>query len=171
MQLFDYEGNLIDEVEYVKSWGDANGTGRTLALTDPFDDNGNYKLWSDSDMHGTPGAQNGTFKPSHDDFSANVSYYVDIDEELELEIFAMCYPNPFDNSAAIVWEQLADAVVTLELFAANGTKIATVANDLFEAGRHQTDISAVAANWTTGLYFAKINIVGQKPVIIKIMKQ
>ena len=176
VRLTDAEGRLIDEVEYDsdKNWPDANGNGYTMALVDPFADNEKVMAWGEDEMYGTPGSENGIFSPSHTDFSIDDDSFVivpGLNEQAETEIFAMCYPNPFNNSAAIVWEQAADAAVIVELFAASGQKIATVADGLYEAGQHQTDISDVAATWATGLYFAKINIVGQKPVIIKIMKQ
>ena len=172
LQLFDSEGNLVDIVEYGKSWGDADGTGKTLALTDPFADNASYKLWSDKDMHGTPGAQNGTFSPSHNDFTiVDYSFTVDIDEELVADVYAMCYPNPFQNSAAIVWEQAAEANVIIELYSANGLKLSRICDESFAEGRHSLDISEITANWATGLYFATVAIDGQQPVILKIMKQ
>ena len=172
VQLFDSEGNLIDEVEYVKSWGDANGTGKTLALTDPFADNANYKLWNDKDMHGTPGAQNGSFNPSHDDFSiVDTTFKVGFEEQVVPELFAMCYPNPLRSDARIMWELASEAYVNIELYAANGLKMSAVCDDLFAEGRHVIDISDVAANWNPGLYFAKISLNGQKTVVLKIMKQ
>ncbi|MBO4602648.1 MAG: CotH kinase family protein [Salinivirgaceae bacterium] len=172
IQLFDSEGNLVDEVEYAKTWGDADGTGKTLALTDPFADNASYKLWSDSDMHGTPGAQNGTFNPSHGDFSiVDNTFYVDVDEQIVPELVAMCYPNPFRSDARIMWEQTVEAAVNIELFSINGLKISKICDDVFGEGMHTLDISEIAANWESGLYFAKIEIAGQRPVLLKIMKQ
>ena len=169
VQLFDSEDNLVDEVSYAKSWGDANGTGKTLSLTDPFADNVNYKLWHANDLHGTPGAQNGSFNPSHDDFSTNV--FVGIDEEPENKAFALCYPNPVIDNAAIAWEQATDANTTIELYAANGLKLATIANGWYSQGLYRIDISHMVGSWASGLYFAKITADGQKPIIMKIMKQ
>lgn len=172
VQLLDSEGNLVDEIEYAKSWGDADGTGRTLALTDPFADNISYKLWSDSDMHGTPGAQNGTFNPSHSDFSiVDNSFSVDIEEQDVPEVYAMCHPNPVRNAAAIIWEQPIEGDVLVELYSASGFKMAVVADNWYETGTHSVDIGSITWHWSTGLYFAKISIYGQKPVIVRIVKQ
>ena len=177
VRLVDAEGNLIDEVEYDsgKNWPDANGNGYTMALVDPFADNERVLAWGEDDMYGTPGSENGIFTPSHTDFSiGDDSFNVvidNLDEEPVAEIFAMCYPNPFDNNAAIVWEQTADAEVLVELYTASGLKTATLANEWYEQGTHKIDISNVSGAWSAGLYFAKISVVGQKPVIIKIMKQ
>ena len=175
LQLLDSEGNLIDEVEYnSKTWPDADGNGYTLALIDPFSNNSDRRNWSANDMHGTPGAENGRFNPSHTDFSIKDNVYiymVDIDDEPVAAVQAMCYPNPVRANAEIVWEQSTTADVVVELYAANGLKLAVVANDQYEPGMYKIDISHMTGNWTSGLYFAKISVNGQKPIIIKIMKQ
>ncbi len=172
VQLLDSEGNLVDEIEYAKSWGDADGTGCTLALTDPFADNANYKLWSDKDLHGTPGTENGTFNPSHNDFTiVDNSFIVDIEAQDVPEVYAMCHPNPVRSAAAIIWEQTIDGDVLVELYAATGFKMAVVADDWYETGTHSVDIGSITGHWPAGLYFAKISIYGQKPVIVRIVKQ
>ncbi|MBR4621361.1 MAG: CotH kinase family protein [Salinivirgaceae bacterium] len=173
LQLFDSEGNLIDEVEYnSKSWSDADGNGYTLSLTDPFSDNSNRNKWNANDMHGTPGRENGNFNPSHTDFSiADNTFSVGVDDAPVANVQAMCYPNPFRTNAAIVWEQATDADVVIELYAASGLKLATTADGAFESGLHKIDISHIVGDWASGLYFAKITVDGQKPIILKIMKQ
>lgn len=173
LQLYDTEGNLIDEIEYnSKTWPNADGNGYTMALTDPFSDNSNRNKWTANDMHGTPGSENGGFNPSHTDFSiSDNSYSVDVEDEPVTYVQAICYPNPFRFNATIVWEQSAYANVAIELYAASGLKLATIANDQYEPGIHQSDISHTTGNLASGLYFAKISIDGQKPIILKIMKQ
>ncbi|MBO4602649.1 MAG: CotH kinase family protein [Salinivirgaceae bacterium] len=171
LQLFDSEGALIDEVLYAKSWGDANGTGKTIALTDPFADNANYKLWSGSDLHGTPGAQNGTFNPSRSDFNANEKIFVDITEAQAASVSAVCYPNPVNSEAALLWQQTADANVRIELFNAFGNCVAQICDEWFAQGQQQIDISRAIAACTPGLYIAKISIDGQMPINVRIIKQ
>ena len=171
VQLFDSEGTLIDEVSYAKSWGDANGTGKTIALTDPFADNVNYKLWNDNDLHGTPGAQNGSFSPSHSDFSANEPVFVDITEAQAANASAVCYPNPVSSEAAILWQQTADANVRIELFNAFGNCVAQICDEWFAQGQQQIDISHAVSACTPGLYVAKITIDGQSPLNVRIIKQ
>lgn len=171
IQLFDSENNLIDQIEYAKSWGDANGNGMTLALTDPFADNANYKLWNASDMHGTPGAQNGTFNPSLSDFGLDEKIYVDITEAQMANVSAVCYPNPVSSEASIVWMQNSDANVRIELFSAFGTCVAQICDEWFTQGRQQIDISSFIGICTPGLYVAKININGESPVNVRIIKQ
>lgn len=171
IQLFDSEKNLIDQVEYAKSWGNANGNGMTLALTDPFSDNANYKLWKAGDMHGTPGAQNGTFSPSLSDFGSEEKIYVDITEAQMANVSAVCYPNPVSSEASIVWMQNTDANVRVELFNAFGTCVAQICDEWFVQGRQQIDISRFIGNCTSGLYVARINIDGQAPINVRIIKQ
>ncbi len=171
VQLFDSEGHLIDEVEYAKSWGDANGTGKTIALADPFADNTNYKLWSANDIHGTPGAQNGTFSPSRSDFSANEKIFVDITETLAANASAVCYPNPVSSEATLVWQQTSDADVRIELFNAFGNCVALICDEWFTQGQQQIDISRTISNCIPGMYVARISIGGQAPVNLRIVKQ
>lgn len=179
IQLFDSEGNLIDEVAYAKSWGDANGTGKTLALTDPFAENSSAKYWNDNDMHGTPGAQNGLFKPSNTDFSSNVKVKVDntpaesvdIEEVQVVNVMAACYPNPVNSEASIVWSQPDGANVLIELFNAFGNHLALICDEWHEQGRHNIDISSIVGRCTPGLYVAKVVIDGQSPINVRIIKQ
>ncbi|MBR6083302.1 MAG: CotH kinase family protein [Salinivirgaceae bacterium] len=172
VQLLDSEGNLVDEIEYAKSWGDADGTGRTLALTDPFADNANYKLWSDNDLHGTPGSANGTFNPSHSDFTiADLSFTVDIDELDVPEMFAMCYPNPVGGRASLLWQQTTDANVRIELFNSFGYRLALIDDVWYSQGRNSFDISYIIGGSASGLYVAKICVDGQNPVIVRIIKR
>ncbi|MBO7433624.1 MAG: CotH kinase family protein [Salinivirgaceae bacterium] len=171
LQLFDSEGTLVDEVSYAKSWGDADGTGKTIALTDPFADNANYKLWNDNDLHGTPGAQNGSFSPSRSDFNANEKVFVDITEAQAANASAVCYPNPVSNEAALVWQQTVDGNVRVELFNTFGNYVAKICDEWFAQGQQQIDISRVIGTCTPGLYVAKINIDGQSPLNVRIIKQ
>ena len=185
VQLFDSEGTLIDEVAYSKSWGDANGSGRTLALTDPFAENANAKFWNDNDMHGTPGAQNGLFKPSHTDFNSNEKVSIDtipaeitetepsvgIADAQAVSASAFCYPNPVSSEAVIAWRQTTDANVRIELFNAFGSGLAQICEEWFAQGRHDIDISGTIINCTPGLYVARITIDGQAPVNVRIIKQ
>lgn len=169
IQLFDSEGSLIDVVEYAKSWGDANGNGNTLSLTDPFADNANYKLWHANDLYGTPGYQNGAFNPSHDDFTRNE--FVGVEEEFVAKAFAICYPNPVSSQATLLWSQATDANVTVELFNAFGNKVALICDEWFAQGQQRVEIGGAVSACTAGVYFAKINITGQAPIIVRIIKQ
>ena len=172
ISLYDSEGTLIDVVEYdsKSNWPDANGNGYTMALVDPFADNEGPDNWAEDELYGTPGSQNGLFKPSHTDFSVAGSS-VDVEEATVPQVVAMCYPNPFKSEAAIEWEQAAEANVAVAIFTAQGTELANVCDGWYSEGVHQIDITHLAANWTPGLYFAKVTIEGKEPVIIKIVKQ
>lgn len=173
VQLFDSEGNLVDMVEYnAKTWADADGNGYTLALSDPFADNLARRLWTAEDLHGTPGAENGSFNPSHDDFSiGDDSFRVDVAEESVPELFAFCQPNPFTGNAAIAWQQPTDGVVRVDLYDIQGRHQACLCNQWRAKGRQKADFSTIAKTWQPGLYFAKITVDNGLPVIIKILRQ
>ena len=173
VQLFDSEGNLVDEVEYnSKTWADADGNGYTLALTDPFAENAARKLWQANDLHGTPGAVNGSFSPSHDDFSiSDDSFRVGVGEEHEaLDVYAFCQPNPFRDNAEIVWHQSVAANGRIQIFSAQGVVLADLGNKFYAEGEHTLNITN-AVSWQPGLYFAKIAVDGSQPVVIKILRQ
>ena len=173
VQLFDSEGNLVDEVEYnSKTWADADGNGYTLALTDPFAENAARKLWQANDLHGTPGAENGSFSPSHDDFSiSDDSFRVGVGEEHEaLDVYAFCQPNPFRDNAEIVWHQSVAANARIQLFSAQGVVLADLGNKFYAEGEHTLNITN-AVSWQPGLYFAIIAVDGSQPVVIKILRQ
>ena len=172
VQLFDSEGNLVDDVEYnAKTWANADGNGYTLALTDPFADNAARRLWHANDLHGTPGAENGQFSPSHDDFSiGDDSFRVGVGEEQEVsEAYAFCRPNPFRDDAEIIWYQSVAANARIQIFSAQGVNLADFGSNLYVEGEHSLNITS-AINWQPGLYFAKIAIDGCSPVIIKILR-
>lgn len=172
LQLLDSAGNLVDEVEYnSKTWPDADGNGYTLALTDPFSDNAARRLWHANDLHGTPGAENGLFSPSHDDFSiGDDSFHVDVVEVPEKAVFAVCRPNPVTDNAAIVWQQPTDGLAHVDLFDIQGRHLACICNQCYSQGEHKAEFGDVAKEWQPGVYFAKISIANSQPVIIKILR-
>lgn len=172
VQLFDSEDNLIDEVEYnSKTWPNADGNGYTLALTDPFADNAARRLWQSNDLHGTPGVENGLFSPSHNDFSiGDDSFRVGVSEEPVSEVFAICRPNPFRESAEIVWNQTVAANARIQILSAQGLILADFGNKFYSEGEHSFSITS-STNLQPGLYFAKVTIDGCTPMVIKILRQ
>lgn len=177
--LKDAEGNLVDAVNYnVKNkWPNAEGNGYTMALADPFADNFEASAWSTDVLYGTPGAENGNFSTSHTDFAVSdssynpIRFYVDVDENEIVEVSAISYPNPFRTNATIKWQQSVAANVQIELFSVNGLKIAELCNEWFSEGQYTKDITDLINNWQSGLYFTKVSIAGQKPIILKLIKQ
>ena len=64
VRLFDYNGLLVDIVEYddIAPWDTlADGSGATLELNHPSLDNTLGENWSASQSHGTPGAVNSAY--------------------------------------------------------------------------------------------------------------
>ena len=58
IKLYNEQEALVDQVHYDKTWPDANGNGKTLALIDPNSDNSLSANWVAADNFGTPGTQN-----------------------------------------------------------------------------------------------------------------
>ena len=169
VRLFDDKGILIDNVTYKSKspWPTApNGEGNTLSLTDPFADNFEAKAWKSSVLYGTPGAQNDNFA---------TSYKLPTSDNAEIELittdaYAACRPNPFIEKASIMWFQPIDGNVIIELFDFQGRKIVQLCNDFYENGEQEIDFGRYAKAWQSGLYFAKVSLAGQKPIILKLIK-
>ncbi len=58
VKLYNNQGALVDQVHYDKTWPDAKGNGKTLALIDPDSDNNLSTNWIAADNFGTPGEAN-----------------------------------------------------------------------------------------------------------------
>lgn len=66
------------------------------------------------------------------------------------------YPNPFNPSTNLVYDVVAENVVSLKVYNAMGQEVATLVNGLQSAGRHT--VSFDASNLTSGLYFYTVKI-------------
>lgn len=66
------------------------------------------------------------------------------------------YPNPFNQSTLIPFDVPDAANVIIELYDLRGKRVAVIANDRFEAGRHTARWNA--AGFTSGLYFYRITV-------------
>jgi len=86
------------------------------------------------------------------------------------ETFAMCHPNPFADEAEICWHQAIAANTQIEIISAQGQVLTDFGSKFYDEGEHSIDI-ANAINWQSGLYFAKITIANNQPLIIKILRQ
>ena len=165
VQLYDAGGNLIDDLEYSDKspWpSQADGEGYTLSLADPFADNSVAWQWECPTLYGTPGAQNDNYigKPLSVDDVTNYAPTT----------FAMCYPNPVVDNAEIIWQQDIAANVQVEILSAQGVVLADFGSKFYDEGEHTLNITK-AVDRQPGLYFAKITIDGNQPVVIKILRQ
>jgi len=84
-------------------------------------------------------------------YSNEISVDNNIVSSFELE---QNYPNPFNPSTKIKFNIPMTEKVKIEVFNAVGNKVATLLNEVKEAGSHEIQLNA--DNWATGAYFYKI---------------
>lgn len=171
--LYDHKMTLIDSVSYdcESPWpSEAKGLGYTLSLTDPYQNNENAYQWEATDLHGTPGKQNGNYSTNHVDNENQQLVYSTIDQPKQQPAIAACTPNPFATSATIFWEQQIDANTRIELLDAQGRMVEVLANNYFESGRHEVDVDN-AASLTPGVYIVRVAVENRPTTIIKLVKE
>jgi hypothetical protein len=71
------------------------------------------------------------------------------------------YPNPFNPTTRIDYQLPFNSNVTVELYAINGEKIATLLNKDLSAGYYNLDLNAGALNLSSGVYFYRVSAVSQ----------
>ena len=64
------------------------------------------------------------------------------------------YPNPFNPSTTISYNLPKQAMVEISVFNALGERVATLVNELKEAGRYNVELNA--AGYSSGIYFYQI---------------
>ncbi|GJQ64525.1 MAG: hypothetical protein SCALA702_35780 [Melioribacteraceae bacterium] len=67
---------------------------------------------------------------------------------------AQNYPNPFNPATTIKFSLPADSKVVLKVYNTLGEEVATILNNVMEAGYHEVNFNAV--NFTSGVYFYTI---------------
>jgi hypothetical protein len=85
-------------------------------------------------------------------YSNEISVDNNIVSSFELE---QNYPNPFNPSTKIKFNIPITEKVKIEIFNTIGNKVATLLNEVKEAGSHEIQLNAY--NWATGTYFYKIS--------------
>ena len=127
IKLFDPQGNLIDFVKYSSSspWPtDANGTGASIELTDPFMDNNLGENWKSRYNGGTPGERN---------------FMTDIhtpDENSSSGCAISCFPNPFRDFTTLSIEVTIPGRYKLETYDLQGRSLKILADKVFEPGQY-----------------------------------
>jgi hypothetical protein len=157
VRLFNEQGELIDEVKYddESPWPlEADGTGKTLSLKNPFFNNALPESWSASnDSLGTPGDIN-------DNFITNVKT-VD-SEQIDFHL-SQNYPNPFNPETTIRYSVPSrnsindgESKVTLEVYDLLGRKVCTLVNTKKSAGNYSVIWNA--SDFSSGIYFYRLKI-------------
>lgn len=127
VNLFDPAGNLIDYVSYSPDapWPvDANGTGASIELTDPFSDNNLGQNWRARFYGGSPGEKN-----------MATGFYDKNDAGSEITELN-CYPNPFHDFTTIYFEVKLPGRYILQVYDLQGRIIKTIADQHYEPGSY-----------------------------------
>jgi hypothetical protein len=123
--LFDPQKNLIDFVNFspYSPWPtDANGTGASIELTDPFKDNNIGSNWKSKYDGGTPGER---------------SFLTDVtvpDDNSNMDHILSCFPNPFYDYTTIRIEVSIQGNYKLEVYDPQGRLLKTLADQKLEPG-------------------------------------
>ncbi len=110
IRLYDDEGTIIDTVLYddIDPWPtEPDGNGPTLELINPAWDNALAASWAASELHGTPGGENGNYVKIPDPIITKVIS----------QVSCQVLPNPFRSSA--IFRIKADKVMedaTIEVY-------------------------------------------------------
>lgn len=147
VRIFDNTGELIDYVSYDDEdpWdSEADGTGYSLELTNPFSDNMLPESWSASTtMGGTPGVAN--------------SSLVSIDQETMQPtsfILNQNYPNPFNPSTIISYQLPESSLISVKIFDTLGREITTLFDGKMSAGEHQIQFDGTGLS--SGVYIYQL---------------
>jgi hypothetical protein len=138
INLYDPDGNLVDFVSYSPDapWPeDANGTGKTIELTDPFSDNNAGKNWKSGLSGGTPGTKN---------YQSVLSGSTG--ETVPGSCSLSCFPNPFSDYTTIQVHVSVNGRYKIEVFSVSGQLINTLSDQMTDAGEYYIDWYGKAAN-------------------------
>ncbi len=137
------------------------------------------------DGHGTTNqAQNYSFKDNslttgrysyrlkQTDYNGNFEYF-ELSNEVAIGVpnrysLAQNYPNPFNPSTIINYQLAINSFVSLKVYDLSGREIASLVNEVKEAGYYSTQFNAAAL--ASGIYFYQINAQGGKQSFVKTMK-
>lgn len=151
INLYDPEGNLIDFVSYSPNapWPtDANGTGATIELTDPYRDNNLGQNWKARYEGGTPGEKN-ILTGIEDNISADHG-------EMNLN----CFPNPFSDFTTIYFEITRPGKYRLQVIDLHGRVLKTISDRIFEPGSYTIDWTgddSAGSPAVKGVYMLKLS--------------
>lgn len=78
-------------------------------------------------------------------------------------LYIASYPNPVVNNSTIKYSIPTDALVTIELFDANGAKVSTLVNENVSAGEHTIQLNAL--NLASGSYVCKLSTGNENAIL------
>ncbi len=150
LMLKNIEGKIVDFVDYKPSapwpW-QPNGTGATLALRNPHDDNALPENWMASVEHGTPG-------------TVNKDIGLVYDKTMPSTFYLNVFPNPFNSTVEIEYSLPVDQNVTIDIFDILGQHIVTLLERKQQAGVHRLKWNAVnhyGLYVASGVYFIRVS--------------
>lgn len=152
VRLFAGEGLLVDSLCYrsVHPWPEnSNGTGHSLALTDPFYENENPLNWISSENSGTPGYPNNIL--------SDINKTVVTEDYSETNLLSG-YPNPFNEFAYIRMKVGIADKIKVSIYDINGRLIEILANDYFNTGIYEFkwDTRDSEITISPGIYLVKM---------------
>lgn len=145
VRLFNENEILQDQVDYDVniSWTTcANGNGPTLELISPDLDNNTSTSWDCTNEYGTPNKSN----------SSNLNT-----EDFVTESFKM-YPNPIDHNRSLFIK--GNAIHRVEIYSVLGKKV------LDNSINNKNSVELKLYNFSSGIYFVKINNTKRSKIII-----
>ncbi len=150
LTLTDHDGDMVDSIFFgdENPWPDeADGSGPTLSLDDPGNDNADPAAWSASrQTGGTPGRPNSFNVPVNRRESG-----VPVAFELH-----PCFPNPFNGSTTIRWDVPVRSRVTVAVFDVRGRRVSAVAEEEMEPGQYRRQWAEPAPS---GVYIVRMSAV------------
>lgn len=152
INLYDPEGNLVDFVSYspLAPWPvDADGTGKTIELTDPFSDNNNGKNWKSGLTGGTPGSKN--YQSVQSDTTG---------EPEGGRSTISCYPNPFSDYTTMRVRITHGGRYKIEIFNVHGQLINTISDEVLDTGEYYMDwygTTSGKASLPGGIYIIRLS--------------
>jgi hypothetical protein len=156
VRLFDGRGRLVDGVAYDESppWSEADGSGFTVALSDPFVDNALRRFWRRSvHVGGTPGRANN---------SARLSTHITTNSNSEIASefsVGRNYPNPFGSATSIDFTLPETGRIRLMVYNVLGQRVDMVEEVRpLQAGNYRMNFARNGLS--AGIYLYELQFVG-----------
>jgi len=147
IQLMSSADTIVDEVAYASTgkWSALpNGSGATLALTNPQMDNSLPEQWKPSMLYGTPGRLNDVYTTVHRPLGNSPD---------DFELFNN-YPNPFNPSTTIQFYLPERSMVILTIYNQLGQQVRQLVHATYGEGLHRIEFNG--DKLASGMYFCEL---------------